>query len=100
MSSTPKRPDKKAASSWIQGGEDHQPKHQARMLEAKAKVKATESAAVRGGRPKSFEEETERLNVMLPASMVRFVKQKALDGKETPGQVLAAIIAPVMKREK
>lgn len=100
MSPTAKRPDKHAASSWIQGGEDHQPKYQARMKEVRIKEKASEAAAIRGGRPKAFDEETERLNVMLPASIVQWLKQKALNERSTPGQVLAAIVGPAMKREK
>jgi len=100
MSPTAKRPTPKIASSWVQGGEDHQPRHQARMKEARAKEQASDAAAIRGGRPKNFEEETERLNLMLPASMVRWLKGKALDDHLTPGQVIAAIIAPAMKTEK
>lgn len=83
---TTKRPDPKTASSWIQGGQDHQPKHASRMAEVRAKEAA---ANVRGGRPKAFEEATERLNVMLPASMVQAIKRRALDERSTPGQVLA-----------
>lgn len=86
MTTKGKRPDPKTASSWIQGGEDHRPKHQARMQEARAKEDA---AMVRGGRPRIFEEPTERLNLMLPASMVRAIKQRALDEKSTPAKVVA-----------
>jgi hypothetical protein len=85
MSQKAKRPDPKTASSWIQGGQDHQPKHAAKMAEVRDKEAA---ANVRGGRPKTFEEPTERLNVMLPASMVQAIKRKALDDRTTPGQVL------------
>lgn len=98
VSQKPKRPDAKTANSWIKGGEDHQPQHDARIKAVQAKNAALAPAVVRGGRPKLFEEDTERLNVMLPASMVRWVKQKALDGHSTPGQILAGLIIAVMKK--
>jgi len=44
----------------------------------------------RGGRPNAFSEPTERLNVLLPAGMVRAIRQQALERSQTPGQVVAA----------
>ena len=44
----------------------------------------------RGGRPNAFSEPTERLNVLLPAGMVRAIRHQALERSQTPGQVVAA----------
>jgi len=52
-----------------------------------------EPEANRGGRPNAFAEPTERLNVLLPAGMVRAIRQQALERSKTPGQVLAAQLA-------
>ena len=51
----------------------------------------TASAKPQGGRPNSFgEEPAERLNVLLPAGLVRAIRQQALERSQTPGQVVAA----------
>ncbi len=51
----------------------------------------TLSAKPQGGRPNAFgDEPTERLNVLLPAGMVRAIRQQALERSQTPGQVVAA----------
>jgi len=51
----------------------------------------SDPAKPRGGRPNAFgDEPTERLNVMLPAGMVRAIRQQALEGSRTPGQVVAS----------
>ena len=97
---SPKRPSKEAALSWMQGGEEHQPAHQARMKKPQAAPAAPEQTGVQIGRPKVFEGPTERLNLMLPASVVQFVKQEALDRRVTPGQVVAELLEPHMKTKK
>jgi len=53
----------------------------------------------RGGRPRAFAEPTERLNVLLPAGMVRAIRQQALETLQTPGLVLAAYLAVTFRRE-
>jgi hypothetical protein len=98
--STPKRPDKKAASSWIAGGEDHQPKHQVRMAESRANEKAKDVAAIIGGRPKVFGGETLRLNIELPILIVKWIKDKAFDEHITPAKVLANILGPLVTKGK
>ena len=54
-------------------------------------VSETQSAKSQGGRPYAFgDEPTERLNVMLPAQLVKEIKRQGLDQGKTPGQVLVA----------
>lgn len=74
-----------SASAWISGGEDHRPRHTAR-------VKSVQDQGTKGGRPKVFEEDTARLNLMLPASLVRAIKIKAMDEQKTPGVVVTEIL--------
>ena len=80
-----------AASAWIAGGEEHRPKHEARVKVAKAKE------AVAGGRPPAYDEPTARLNLLLPASLVRALKIRAMDEAKTPGQIVAAILVKHLK---
>ena len=47
----------------------------------------------RGGRPTAFPEPTDRLNVLLPAGMVRAIRQEALEQSQPPGQVVATKLA-------
>lgn len=80
---TVKKP-KPDASAWLAGGHAHRPAHQ--QAKASATVKGD---AQRGGRPKAFEEEVERLNLMLPKGLVERIRLTALKEKKTPGQVVA-----------
>lgn len=82
---------KPAAAAWIAGGEEHRPRHEARAKAAKSKEGGV------GGRPKSYEEPTARLNLLLPASLVRALKIKAMDEEKTPGQIVAAILMKHLK---
>lgn len=43
-------------------------------------------------RPKSFKCPCLRINVMLPATMVKTIRETALDSGQTPGQVIAGLL--------
>lgn len=46
----------------------------------------------RGGRPKSFGEETGRLNLNLPARLIRQIRLQALEQGRTPGEIVAELL--------
>lgn len=45
-----------------------------------------------GGRPRSFLEETGRLNLNLPARLIRQVRLRALEQGRTPGEIIAELL--------
>ena len=45
-----------------------------------------------GGRPRSFSEETGRLNLNLPARLIRRIRLQALEQGRTPGEVVAELL--------
>lgn len=64
-------------------------------ITTKATVKNSTPAI---GRPKAFEEPTERLNLMLPADIVQGIKMKALTDRTTPGIVFSDFFRSVNAR--
>lgn len=81
-----------AASAWIAGGESHRPTHEARAKAAQPKSDS------KGGRPTVYDEPTVRLNLLLPESLVRETKIRAMDEKVTPGQIVAAALKKHLKK--
>jgi len=68
-------------------------------MPSKSTLKVPPPAATTG-RPKTFgDEPTERLNFMLPLSMVRWLRHRAIDTASTPTEILAACVAEAMARE-
>lgn len=45
-----------------------------------------------GGRPRSFAEETGRLNLNLPARLIRQIRLQALEQGRTPGEIVAELL--------
>lgn len=75
------------ASSFVRAGAEHQPQHVVAQAASVKRLAAKSGPQI--GRPKGFEEEAGRLNLLLPVSLVKAIKQKALDTGKTPGQVVA-----------
>lgn len=81
------------ASAWIAGGETHRPAHEARAKKAQPEP----DPEPKGGRPPAYDEPTARLNLLLPESLVRETKIRAMDERVTPGQVVAAALRKHLK---
>lgn len=45
-----------------------------------------------GGRPRSFSEEAGRLNLNLPARLIRQIRLRALEQGRTPGEIVAELL--------
>lgn len=94
MTTKKAKPNVEDIIAMAKSGEDHRPRHSTRAKEAKEKTSGT----IIVGRPKAFDEATERLNLMLPAEMVQWIKHKAITDRTTPGIVVSDIIRPAMKK--
>lgn len=81
--------DPAKAADWLKGGRSHRPEHQ--KTKEQNDSQQVQSAEARTGRPRAFAE-SDRLNLLLPAAMVKAIKIRALEEKKTPGQLVAEIL--------
>jgi hypothetical protein len=80
------------ATLRVAGGGAQQPEHKVMAEVPDARLKAAEAAAVLRGRRRTFKEPTTRFNFFLPASLVKAVRQDALDAGKTASEIIAAIL--------
>lgn len=79
-----------AALDFAMGGAEHREQEHIPRVEPARKAKETPRR--QGGRPKSFDCETERIPVLLPTELAHKLKLAALNRKMTPSQIVAELL--------
>lgn len=86
-----KKPLPSAAEFALNGAGHREQEHQPRAKKAQPE-KAEKPVTVMGGRPKTFEGETERVPIILPAELALKLRLEAVRRKQSPSQIVAALL--------
>jgi hypothetical protein len=88
-----KKPLPSAAEFALNGAGHREQEHQPRAKKAQPeKAEKPVTVTVMGGRPKTFEGETERVPVILPAELALKLRIEAVKRKQSPSQIVAALL--------
>ncbi len=88
---SPKKAPLPDVPKFAHGGAEH--REQVRSAPAVPGIQTDQDhGQKRGGRPRSFDEPTERLPIQLPESLAQELREKAVATRKTPSQVVADLL--------